>query len=354
MSIRLRKKQIVSRLLIVGSIVALIFTAVFPLSTLAATLGFSPTSKSVHLGQNISIDAIVSSTDKAINVVSGKVTFDASYLRAVGVSKSGSIVKFWIQEPTASSTQSTLTFEGVILNPGYTGSRGQIATITFAPIKEGETTLSVTDGAVLANDGVGTNVFTGFKTATVTILPQQAEKPTEEVPIVPGTDTQPSVPMTPIENPTENAPPIPFEITSYPEHAAPEAPFVVDGRGGNEPIVVYAVRADLGGPLSGTILYKNLTEGGYDFRSEATVSNHTFKADFSGLSAGRYAIYARDAKGDVTKLIFIEISSSFWQILDIFYVAWWWIFIALVAITALVYWLIKLRKNRKNVSMVDY
>lgn len=333
--------------------VALIGAPAFSLH--AATLGFSPSTKSVELGKTVAVDAVVSSSDKAINVVSGKITFDRAYLQPVSVSKSGSIVKFWIQEPTVNGATSTLIFEGVILNPGYTGSRGQIVTVTFSSIKEGETNLAIADGVVLANDGVGTNVFSGTNGSTITVLPKAPVQ--EEVPPTKPTETTPPIvpPTTePVEVPIDTTPkPVPFKILSYPENARSGMSFVVDGTGGEEPIQVYAVRADLGGPLSGTILYKNLTEGGYDFRTDASVRNHSFRATFAGMPAGRYALYARDEMGQVTKLVFIDITSSFWQNPDITKPNWFIVLILLIALATLIYWLSRQRNNLQRMSTLD-
>ena len=324
----------------------------------AATLSISPAQKSTHVSQSVSVDIVVSSSDQAINVVSGRVIFDRTYLRPVSASKSGTIVKFWIQEPSAVSSATILSFEGVILNPGYTGNRGQIITLTFAAMKEGQTDIAVTDGAVLANDGVGTNVFSGAKGGTITILPKIVEPTLEPLPIPVPTPT-PVPPPTPIpapvpvvEIPTQPESMV-FEIVDYPREVRVGQPITIDGRGGDKPIMVYAVRADLGGPLSGTIVYKSLTEGGYDKREEASVSDQTFKATFSNVSSGRYAFYARDGGDNVTKVIFVDIKGSFWISAGDFLEKWWWLWVFAVILFISVYSAWKLGQKNGIESRLD-
>ncbi|MDD5749954.1 MAG: hypothetical protein PHO91_04255 [Patescibacteria group bacterium] len=151
----------------------------------AATLYTTPTSGSYNIGQNFSVVIYVSSPDKAINAVSGALRFPSDKLEVVSLSKNNSAVSLWVQEPSFSNSQGTINFEGIVLNPGYTGSAGRVLTVSFRTKANGSAPLTFSSGSVLANDGQGTNVLTGLGSASFAIevpvtgpAAQNAESPT--------------------------------------------------------------------------------------------------------------------------------------------------------------------------------
>lgn len=292
----------------------------------AATLSISPANKSVNVGQNVSLDVVVSSGNQAINVVSGKVTYDKKFLKPVSVSKSGTIVKFWIQEPDTGSN-SQLVFEGVILNPGYTGLRGHIITLTFTAIAQGDTTLAINNGTVLANDGVGTNVFSGVKDSTITISPKVIveEKPVQLPTQNPSVPPVVDIPTTQIDEPIVEKSLL--AITDYPLEVEEGQPVVIHGQGSEVPLMVYAVSADGDSVWKRTIVYQSLTDGGYNYREEAVVNDGNFTATFDKLPSGRYAFYAKDSTGAVTRVIFINVHGNAWSKILNFIITWWWVWL---------------------------
>ncbi len=185
----------------------------------AATLYFSPASGTYTSGDSFSVVVYVSSTDQSMNAMSGTVSFPKDSLTVTSLSKSGSITSLWAQEPTFSNSSGTVTFEGVILNPGYVGNRGKVITINFRAKGTGSVPLSISRGSVLANDGSGTEIFTGSSGANFTL---EATKPKPE----------PTPEPTPKPTPTPTPKPEPVVIpTPVPEVVAPpvitETPTVV-------------------------------------------------------------------------------------------------------------------------------
>lgn len=128
----------------------------------AATLFFSPASGSYLVGDSVSVGVYVSSPDKTMNAASGVVSFPSDKLEIVSVSKANSIFNLWVQEPTFSNGAGTLNFEGIVLNPGFNGASGKIISINFKVKAIGAASLVFTSGAILANDGQGTNILTGL------------------------------------------------------------------------------------------------------------------------------------------------------------------------------------------------
>ncbi|MDP2856283.1 MAG: hypothetical protein Q8N90_04220 [bacterium] len=145
---------------------------IFSLNTVkAATLYFSPSSGSYNVGQSFSTSIYVSSLDKAMNAASGTVTFPSDKLEIVSISKANSIFSLWVQEPVFSASAGTLNFEGIVLNPGFSGASGKIISINFKVKAMGGASLVFSNGAILANDGQGSNILTDLGKASFVFEP---------------------------------------------------------------------------------------------------------------------------------------------------------------------------------------
>ncbi|HXF44025.1 MAG TPA: cohesin domain-containing protein, partial [Candidatus Paceibacterota bacterium] len=161
---------------------AIIFLFVGIRGVEAATLYFSPSSGSHALGQNFSVGVYVSSADQAMNAVSGVVKFPQDKLKITSVSKTGSIITLWVQEPVFSNDAGTVNFEGIVSNPGFTGSAGKVITLNFSVKAAGAGPLSFSSGSVLANDGQGTNILTGLGSASFALGDVPLSAPESTVP----------------------------------------------------------------------------------------------------------------------------------------------------------------------------
>lgn len=162
--------------------------ALAPISAHAASLNFSPPSGSYGVGTTFSVSVNVESSVQAMNAASGVVSFPWNKLEVVSISKQGSIFSLWPAEPSFSNSQGTISFEGIVLNPGYTGANGKILTITFRARSAGEANISFSSGSVLANDGTGTNILKGLQVAvfTLTSAGETSPEPQTEAPVVSG------------------------------------------------------------------------------------------------------------------------------------------------------------------------
>jgi hypothetical protein len=110
-----------NKFIILGLVTILLFT---PVSIFASDLLIVPDEESVQVDENLSLLVSVNSTDNSIKNVSGVINFPSDKLEITSVSKSGSIVDFWITEPFFSNNNGTLEFEGVILDGGFKGING--------------------------------------------------------------------------------------------------------------------------------------------------------------------------------------------------------------------------------------
>ena len=155
----------------------------------AASLFFSPGSGSVKVGQTISVSVYVESKAQSMNATQGVVSFPTDLLSVTGVSKGGSILNLWVQDPASAGT---VNFEGIVYNPGFQAASGKVMTITFRAKKAGTAQVKFSSGAVLANDGQGTNITSGLGGAKITI--GDAEEKPEPTP----TPTTPTIPGAPV------------------------------------------------------------------------------------------------------------------------------------------------------------
>jgi hypothetical protein len=149
-----------------------VFIPVF--TTLAADLYILPSSKDLNVGDNLNVTVYVDSIDQAMNAVSFKIYYPEDLLKLVSLSKTGTIINFWVQEPKGGNGE--VLAEGIVLNPGFTGSRGKILNITFKALNSGKADLIFVSGAVLANDGFGTNILKNMKGGSYNIRKVYIEK----------------------------------------------------------------------------------------------------------------------------------------------------------------------------------
>lgn len=153
------------------------FLLVSCISANAATLYTSPTSGKYDIGKSFAVSVFVAPKNgEVINAVSGSIKFPKDKIEILSISKSSSIINFWVQDPIFSNLNGSIDFEGVVLNPGFSGKNGNIITINFKTKNSGLAKISFSSGAVLANDGNGTNILSGFDSSEITVEVKASEK----------------------------------------------------------------------------------------------------------------------------------------------------------------------------------
>jgi hypothetical protein len=159
----------------------------------AATMQASSPTGSYQIGDTIRVAVTVSSPSQAINAASGVLSFSTDKLQFISASKTGSIMTIWAEDPAYSASGSTgsVSFEGVVPNPGFTGSNATVLTVTLRAKAAGTATVSFSSASVLANDGMGTNVLTSFSPASYTIG-------SNPLPIIPSPAAEIAAPSAPL------------------------------------------------------------------------------------------------------------------------------------------------------------
>jgi hypothetical protein len=166
-----------------------VLLACIPIPAFAASYDIAPSSATVRVGDTVSL-RVSAASDSSLNALSGTLSFPSDPLAVTGVSKTGSIVTLWVQDPSFSNKDGTVSWSGVVPNPGYIGDAGRVLTVTFKALRTGTATVAVNDGSILANDGEGTELYKSSGTATITILPR-GEAPASAAPATPVLDATP-------------------------------------------------------------------------------------------------------------------------------------------------------------------
>lgn len=136
-----------------------------------ASLFISPSSKSYVVGQSFTV-VLNLSADLAVNAVEGSLVYPTDKLEALSVSKAGSIVSLWVNEPVISKNSGSVYFAGVILNPGYKGSGAKILSVNFRVKSPGDASVTVANGSALANDGYGTQILSSISEGRYKLEPK--------------------------------------------------------------------------------------------------------------------------------------------------------------------------------------
>jgi len=179
------------KLLVVVFSFALCLLSLLPVEAASGSLYLSPSSGIYTVGDTFSVIIRVNTDAMPINAAQGTLTFPSDKLSVVGVSKSGSIFTLWPNEPTYSNSSGTIIFGGGVPNPGYTGSAGKIIGITFSVKTSGAAVVNWSSGAVLANDGKGTNILASMGGGNYTLSAEKITPVAEPIPT--GAPAQPDV-----------------------------------------------------------------------------------------------------------------------------------------------------------------
>ena len=244
-----------------------------PAAAHAATMEISPEFTLLQVGQSITL-TIVTQSSEPVNAVTATLSFPADILSVTSISKNDSAFTLWVQEPKFSNTSGTISFSGIVPDPGV-NDRALVLVVRMRANRAGTAVLRFNSAAVLANDGQGTNVITGTTPASITVTPSPVPAPAapaviKEVPSAPAAQEEPSAPKKPL-----------FEapiITQYQNVAREYGPVSVSGtsRHTGSSIAVHFVSGDI--KIKGT--------------ASVDPSGNFKYVHTGGLPAGDYSIYA--------------------------------------------------------------
>lgn len=123
-----------------------------------AMLALAPSQGLYGEGKVFSVDILLSAKDP-VNVVGVTLEYDPTRLDVLEVSKEGSMVNLWVEEPEYAETPGMIHFSGgITMRNGFIGE-GKLVTVLFRARAHGEARVKITDANVFAHDGVGTDIL---------------------------------------------------------------------------------------------------------------------------------------------------------------------------------------------------
>lgn len=136
---------------------------------LGASLYVVPPSENPTSGNNFTLSIKTDSLEQPINAVKGILAYNKDRVEIVSVSKIGSILNLWVEEPQFSNREGILKFQGGVPKPGFIGNGGTVLLVIFRAKLAGLAHLSWKEGEVLAADGKGTNILSNLQNVTFEI-----------------------------------------------------------------------------------------------------------------------------------------------------------------------------------------
>jgi hypothetical protein len=264
-----------------------------PVITFAAGFSVTPSNYSATTGKTFTVNVNVNTAGQIMNAASGSLSFPKDVIEVVSVSKSGSIINLWVQDPQFSNALGIVSFEGIVLNPGFTGT-GKILTVTFRTKNAGAGTFSFSNGSVLANDGSGTNILKSLGTGTVTVtaapIPEPEPLKPTPTPVVPTPVPQVEIPPIITDEPIDEL----LELSELPlPPRFVDAPFINN----YNPIITKGSSL----LLTGTISYPNTEvvitiidkKNRIQQITTQSDSNGSFAVEISGTTKGTYQFWAQ-------------------------------------------------------------
>jgi hypothetical protein len=148
----------------------LIFIYTISLVNVSAADFFTTSNKTeVFENEYFDVNIFVNADGTTINSAEGSLSFPADILSVVSLTNVGSIFSIWVEQPTYSNAGGTISFNGGLPNPGFSGARGNVVKATFKTKKPGTAVISFGAGNIYSNDGSGTDVLKRKSGVSVTV-----------------------------------------------------------------------------------------------------------------------------------------------------------------------------------------
>lgn len=152
-------------------LVAFIFLA--PNLVLGASLYVTSDKTSYNVGDVFYVNLSVSSKE-SLNAISSTLNI-AKIFKIESVSKSNSVLNFWVTEPSFDSVKNQVSLEGVSLTGTLSGN---VLNIKLKALSSGSGNITVASSEILANDGSGTNITENPKSLSINVT--ESKKPVIE------------------------------------------------------------------------------------------------------------------------------------------------------------------------------
>jgi hypothetical protein len=162
-----------------------LFAFLFPAVSFAAGLYVTPIEGTYRVNEIFTATIRLDSIKQYINAAEGALHFPPKMLEVVRVSKTGSILTLWPEEPSFSNEAGIVRFAGAVEGGfGFKGAGAPVLQIVFRSLYPGSAALDIKDAQVFSSDGRGTPVLENTEGATITI--SNAAFPEPQPPVAPA------------------------------------------------------------------------------------------------------------------------------------------------------------------------
>lgn len=145
--------------------IAIIFGA--PRSANAATFAIIPDTQTFAVNEQFTASVTMDTEGIGVNAAQGTISFSPEVLSVVSVDKSGSALDLFVQEPSFSNQNGTITFIGASTK-GVVSASANVLKIKFSVKGSGKSDIVFTEGSIRASDGSATNVLKARQGISIT------------------------------------------------------------------------------------------------------------------------------------------------------------------------------------------
>ncbi len=145
------------------------------------------------MGEQFTVKVMIESREEAINAAEAVIRFPSAQLEVFKLNKNGSIFSLWAEEPSFENKNGLIRFAGGLPTPGFKRGSGTVLSIVFRAKASGLALIRFEQGAILSDDGLGTNILSELRSARYEIeamrVPPPSPPPSLPKPVV--VDTEP-------------------------------------------------------------------------------------------------------------------------------------------------------------------
>lgn len=134
----------------------------------AATLELKLESDITSTKSDVVVLVTMDTEDQNVNTAQASISFPVNILEVSKIIDTDSILSFWLEKPTYDNSKGTISFVGGSTS-GFSGPSLKILRIEFKVKGSGTGRLGITNGAITASDGTGSNVYNTAKGLDINI-----------------------------------------------------------------------------------------------------------------------------------------------------------------------------------------
>lgn len=140
----------------------------FTYNVQASSLNVSLDKGEVKTGNISHVSVILDTKGSQINTVEGDLVYDTNLLKIEQINTGDSFISFWIEKPTMNNN-GTIHFAGLVPG-GLSIQEGNVFSVLFRGLNEGEGNISLSNIGLFLNDGQGSKDEASLQNATVKVV----------------------------------------------------------------------------------------------------------------------------------------------------------------------------------------